>query len=603
MDKVRELLILFAILIIAFYFRFNNLNWDNNHHLHPDERFLTMVGGAMQIPASLKDYLDPQISTMNPANIGYKFFVYGLFPITLNKNVAIYFEKDNYDDFTIIGRKLSALFDLLVIILIYKIAKILLSKTDNWKLKTEIPLWSAFIYSIMVLPIQLAHFFTVDTFLNFFMLASFYCALRFNEETRHASSLLNLILSAIFLGLALGSKITALFILPLNLYFICNINKIKRPHQLVINPGKLFIFAIGYLVLSYFVLRLANPYMFESFNFFDPRPATLFVDNLKELKNMTKIEPGNYFPPMIQWLNKNTIVHSVVNNAIFGLGLPIFITVITGIVGIILNIKYKISKIPIKNKIETETIQQFSNIAILFIWVFFFSIYQSLQTTPTLRYFIIIYPFLAIFAAVGLSVISSRLSVINQKLKIGNLFFLTTEYLLLTVILLVWPVMFSSIYSNNHTRVEASEWIYKNFKNGSVIANEHWDDGLPLPMVNNYGKEFIYKELPVFGIDNEEKWQEMNKVFSESDYYILSSNRGWGSIPTVPEKFPRMTKFYQDLFAGNSEFKKIAEFTSYPGIALPFPLYPLRLTLPDDWADEAFTVYDHPKVMIFKKYL
>jgi len=161
--------------------------------------------------------------------------------------------------------------------------------------------------------------------------------------------------------------------------------------------------------------------------------------------------------------------------------------------------------------------------------------------------------------------------------------------------------MFTSIYHNKHSRVEASEWIYKNFKNGSVIANEHWDDGLPLPVNNNYGKQFTTLELPIFGPDNEEKWTQMNEVMAQADYYILSSNRGWGSISTVPQMYPRMSKFYEDIFAGRTKFKKIAEFTSYPALNFRISNFEFRISFPDDWADESFTVYDHPKVMIYKK--
>jgi hypothetical protein len=35
----------------------------------------------------------------------------------------------------------------------------------------------------------------------------------------------------------------------------------------------------------------------------------------------------------------------------------------------------------------------------------------------------------------------------------------------------------------------------------------------------------------------------------QSRYYILSSNRAWGSIIRVPEKYPQMSQFYQDLLA------------------------------------------------------
>ena len=38
---------LFLVLILAFVLRIYGLNWDQGNHLHPDERFLTMVASAM----------------------------------------------------------------------------------------------------------------------------------------------------------------------------------------------------------------------------------------------------------------------------------------------------------------------------------------------------------------------------------------------------------------------------------------------------------------------------------------------------------------------------------------------------------------------------
>ena len=152
--------------------------------------------------------------------------------------------------------------------------------------------------------------------------------------------------------------------------------------------------------------------------------------------------------------------------------------------------------------------------------------------------------------------------------------------------------MFSSIYFHKNTRVEASEWIYKNLPNGSYILSESWDDSLPLSIVNNYGKQFAGEQLPIYDPDTPEKWQKINQSLKKADYYILSSYRGWGSIPTVPEKYPLMTKFYKELLADkNFYYKKVKEFKPY---------YYKFFQLPNSWVDESFTVYDHPIVLIYK---
>jgi hypothetical protein len=598
---MKKYLIGFAIVLLAFFFRFNNLNWDVNSHLHPDERFLTMVGQAMKIPTSINQYFDQKTSLMNPVNVGYGFFVYGRFPLILTKYLAVIYNLDNYNAFTILGRQLSAFFDLLIIFFIVKTVGLLEKKL---KLSSSIKYWAGFFYAIAVLPIQLSHFFAVDTFLNFFMFGSFYFALLYSTKVGKTRLLRCILLSALFFGFALACKVTALFILPLNLFFILGSVFNKRQ-----SFKKIFYYLIIYLLVSYFALRFADPYYFQNHNLFDPTLSKLFIENIKSLKNMTVKSMDNWFPPMVQWLNKNTVQHSLVNNIIFGLGIPQAILTIFGTCLIIIpnNFKFLISKqflifnkfLNKKSKANHRTIKQWNNldIVIILFWVLSVFIYESLQTTPTLRYFIFIYPFLAIFAALGMNyLIDFKIRLKGKYISYPKIF----SYIFIffsVLILLLWPVMFSSVYFYKHTRVEASEWIYKNLANNSVILGEYWDDPLPLSIINNYDKQFTIEQLPVFDPDTQKKWQKMNMMLDNAEYYILSSNRGWGSIISVPEKYPSMSKFYKELLSDrNFKYKKIKEFTSYP----KFSIFNFQFSMPDQWSDEGFTVYDHPQVLIFK---
>ena len=160
--KIKKVILLFFVILIAWLLRFNNVNWDSGFHLHPDERFLTMVSTSMKLPATITEYFNQKISLLNPNNIGYSFFVYGDFPLIINKYLAVSLKMDNYNLLTILGRQLSALFDLLIVILVFKTCELL-------EKKSSLKYWAAFIYAISVLPIQLSHFFAVDTFFNFFI--------------------------------------------------------------------------------------------------------------------------------------------------------------------------------------------------------------------------------------------------------------------------------------------------------------------------------------------------------------------------------------------------------------------------------------------------
>ncbi|KXK07581.1 MAG: hypothetical protein UZ21_OP11001000999 [Microgenomates bacterium OLB22] len=136
------------------------------------------------------------------------------------------------------------------------------------------------------------------------------------------------------------------------------------------------------------------------------------------------------------------------------------------------------------------------------------------------------------------------------------------------------------------------------------MSYEHWDDALPVQASGIGPNTFVYEELAVFAPDGPEKWDVLEKQLARLDYLILSSNRGYGAIMSVPHRYPRMAAWYADLFAGKASFVKVAEFTSYPRLCLPEIVVGRNgncLEFPDQWMEEAFTVYDHPVVMIYKR--
>ena len=105
--------------------------------------------------------------------------------------------------------------------------------------------------------------------------------------------------------------------------------------------------------------------------------------------------------------------------------------------------------------------------------------------------------------------------------------------------------------------------------------------------------------LELYNSDSSQKWEKISGQLNKINFLILSSNRLYGSIPKVPEMYPQTTEYYKKLFNGSLGFKKVAEFTSYPCFP-PFGNKHL-FCFNDDSSEEAFTVYDHPKVMIFQK--
>ncbi len=188
---------LIVILVLAAIFRFTGIDWDSGHHLHPDERFLTMVQNALSCPESFSEYMDESISPLNPRNQGYGFFVYGSLPMTIVKAVGLSLNQTGYDHIHLVGRHLNGILDLLTVLFIFLITRTLYK--DN-----RIALLAGFFYSTAVFAIQQSHFFTVDTFACFFTTVTIYWLARVQTEGKYW----NFLLTGIFFGMALASKLS-----------------------------------------------------------------------------------------------------------------------------------------------------------------------------------------------------------------------------------------------------------------------------------------------------------------------------------------------------------------------------------------------------------
>ncbi|CAG0973141.1 hypothetical protein ANAEL_01292 [Anaerolineales bacterium] len=149
----------------------------------------------------------------------------------------------------------------------------------------------------------------------------------------------------------------------------------------------------------------------------------------------------------------------------------------------------------------------------------------------------------------------------------------------------------------------------------SYTLETSWDDALPLN-INKYdaqGGIYTPLNLELYEPDTPEKREKMIEILEESNYIVIPSNRAYDAMPRLPLRYPLSLKYYQLLF--NCEcsgdelenkayglqpsfksplgFELIAVFESPPTLGF--------ISFPDQWADESFTVYDHPKVMVFKK--
>ena len=172
--------------------------------------------------------------------------------------------------------------------------------------------------------------------------------------------------------------------------------------------------------------------------------------------------------------------------------------------------------------------------------------------------------------------------------------------LLLAVVLgyaALYAVAWVQLYRQPHPYRVASEWIFANIPQGSVLVGPHWDDRLPLSIPGKdapryYTMEGSQSELPFYERDTREKLSIVLRRMAKADYIVFPTARISDSIPRVPDEYPYTSALLQLLWAeklGFSFEKSVKDRPSFLGV-----------TFNDDLADESFSVYDHPKVVIFK---
>ncbi|MFN3741786.1 MAG: ArnT family glycosyltransferase, partial [Anaerolineales bacterium] len=339
------------ILLMAALFRSIGLNWDENQHLHPDERFLTMVETALQAKTcrqampveacpsdqqrwlTLKEYFDTKTSPLNPHNRGYGFFVYGTLPIFVVRYLAEFLGQTGYDQVHLVGRQVSALADLGTIFILYLVANRLFNR--------KVALLASAFSALAVMQIQQSHFFTTDTFLVFFMSLALYLAIELAllaPDSQRARVLNRQLLLSFGFGLALGmamaSKINAValaVVLPLALWVrtarqvdsdLPAISRLGRGLLDLLEDSGVFLYLAGGALTALLAFRIFQPYAFDG-----PGLNPLWVSNLKELAAQSSGDAD--VPFALQWARR-THLFSGENLTIWGLGLPLGLTAWAG---------------------------------------------------------------------------------------------------------------------------------------------------------------------------------------------------------------------------------------------------------------------------------
>ncbi|MBC8161168.1 MAG: glycosyltransferase family 39 protein, partial [Roseiflexaceae bacterium] len=463
------LLALFAILLIGAHLRFLSLiTWDEpSSRLHPDERFFTDVASMLHVPASFDEYLDSARNPLNPRNYTKNnWYVYGLLPQTLTQYAAVMLSpqqvlpacvnRPEYSDPSItigqpcqdtsladyqrkivnpdlavpklvwlqqalnaegrdltgyyeifkVGRTWSALFDLGSLLLVFLIGLRLYGRRAG--------LLAALLYACAVLPIQLAHFFTVDAATGFFVLAAVYWAVRCAQN----GGVISFGMLGLSIGAAMSCRVTLATLGLLGVLAVAvrllrrdplpngQEDTTDRSHTAISSPRQvvtlslLLAFAGGLALLSF---RLLQPDAFRGTSFIDVLPDERFIENIQRISTFVSGEADS--PPQQQWAGRTPFLFPLQNILLWGLGLPLGLAALAAWV------------------VAGWQLIRRGNLAHLlpWAWVTFYFAWQGGQFVTTMRYYSSLYGLLCVLAAWGLVVLAAAKHLPATRVRVPSM--------------------------------------------------------------------------------------------------------------------------------------------------------------------------------------
>lgn len=528
--------LLIAILVLAATLRVYPI--PHGIGFHPDERHLVMVTN------------DLERNGMNPRSFAYGslpfYLVWGLSKLLSFFSPHIH----SYDGLFYTGRGVAAAFGVLGVFLTYHLARAL-------GLTYGTALLSALLLTLNVFHLQLSRYYAVDIFLTTLSTLTLLACVWLCKS----GSTKSYIVAGLALGLALGTKVSALnLLIPLAL--ACAFNSCES-HRYAKFSTWLRIASLPLVAISTFLM--VEPFALLDFD--------TFMRHTMEQINMVR---GDWRPPyIIQYENTAAYLYPLQQMFSYTMGFPLALSGILGAVFLALRQFRRASPTAI--------------VVLAWTLLTFFAFAGLKVKFP--RYLLPIYPALMIFAAWVLGEIFNFFKE-RQKKLLGLI-----PMLSVVVTCALYALAFIRIYAFDHSYELASRWIYDHIAPGAKILSVDWDDKLPLTLpgldAHRYAFEGPSWELQVYHPESEEKLRQLSSKLASAEYIVIPTARAYGALPRIPFEYPLTNAMFSMLFKGTLGYELIQTVKVRPGIG--------GWAINDDLADESFWVYDHPKVDIFKR--
>lgn len=341
-------------------------------------------------------------------------------------------------------------------------------------------------------------------------------------------------------GLALACKISALAILPVFL--------VAAWPTGWAGIGRLFLAALTALL----ALRLGSPFSFEGL-LPDPR----YLDDLRQLAGMAGHWPGS--PPNWSWVGRTPVLYPLRDLVLFGFAPGLALALALGIL----------------------RVRRSAWIGVAALVVVLGP--MLVHAAPAMRYAL---P--AGAAAAGLAALARPRWLLIPCLAVT----------------LTMGDAVRRMLALPHPRVAASHWIWANLPPGSLIVNETaWDEGLPavVALPGETGRRWPFTAggfegavLELTDAPSPEKVRRMADLLARADLLVESSRRMSGTIPRLGGHRPVAEEFYRLRDTGALCYEEVAGFRrGLPVLGL--------FEIDDSFAQEIWTVYDHPEVRLFRR--
>jgi YYY domain-containing protein len=569
------------ILLIAVVLRIYGINWDQGGLFHPDERaFLSQVYN-LQFPEGdeWSNITDPHTSTLNPGSFNWGSLPH--YALKAAQYAVAPYKWMSMFDLRYAGRALSAVSDVATIFLIFQIGRSVFS--------TRVGLLAALLSAFAVQQIQLSHFFAVDTFMTTFIVGTIYYSIRIAGHGRRRDS----VLAGVMFAFAVATKFS---VLPLAVAVVlahliyATSRKGDRYDSDGIGSASAAsrqwtayqnIVLLGIVVLA--TLIVTQPYMFLDLK--------TYIDNISTQGQMVRREVD--FPFTRQYEDSPKYIYQMVQLGTWGLGPVLGVTVWLGLLGAV---------------IAGVLAQRKADLVIL-AWVLPYLLITGWFDVKFMRYMMPITPFLILY---GARMLWWAFEVI-KSLQPNRRWLQVLPIALVLVFTVHYSLSFMSVYSGQHPLNNVSSWLQANAAPGSKVVQEHWEEGIPGVIgLRMHDRAELYND------ESMQKFDQLTALLSESDYFVLLSNRLYATIPRLPERYPVTSTFYEKMFSGELGFEMVYSDSRYVG-GLGVDYYedpfarldfgpPEGFEPPSDglftagfgWADESFSVYEHPQTFVFR---